>query len=528
MSQFKDEIRVRKLLKNNIFPPYFRSTSVALSAIIKLFERFYIRGKRISDILSEMSSSLVSYEEENLHNNLNSSSIATIKRLKPSSFDDTSFQLQNIHHHHHHHHFSAQSLQLQSIPEDELHSSQNSIKSETPRSVKLKRSHSFSDLQHSRHPTGINNDPSPPETSEMESEGRLTDVEMMLEEDGNEVENEDSLFLVKNAIEAENLILFDRSNNDLPTSPRSTVSTAEPFYGKFLRGVQKSLRVIFRCVTKKNISPSPTQIKKTIHGSDSTLVDKRDSSPDILLTQISSADEEVVIKQKISQITQLSKNQSDETAVNTFVIDVPLSSVHVQFNFTNHLYKNTQPLLPSLEIEDVGKKCLVLDLDETLVHSSFQPTPLCDLLLPIGIADGYLFVCKRPGVDVFLEKVCRLFEVVIFTASLSTYANPVIDFLDPNGLIKHRLFRESCVQLHGLYIKDLSRLGRSLDQVLIIDNSPASYLLQPDSALAIKSWFNDTEDMELHRLLPMLNRLSVSEGVSAWKKSELGYHGSFI
>ena len=480
-----------------------------------------------------MNASVISFEEENLHNNLNSGSLAAIKRLKPSSFDDTSFQLQNTHHYHHHHHLgNTHSHQQQDNPEDD--SNQNPLKSETPRSVKLKRSHSFSDLQHSRHPTGVNNEASPSEHTEMESEGRLTDVEMMLEEDGNEVENEDSLFLVKNAIEAENLILLDRGGSNLPTSPRSNVSSTEPFYGKFLRGVQKSLRVIFRCVTKKNISSSSTPIKK-MHGSsssDSTLVDKRDTAPEILLTQISSADEEVVIKQRITQIAHLSKNQSnnddDDDTVNTFVIDVPLSSVNVQLNYSNHLYVNTQPLLPSLAVEDVGKKCLVLDLDETLVHSSFQPTPLCDLLLPIGIADGYLFVCKRPGVDVFLEKVCRMFEVVVFTASLSTYANPVIDFLDPNGLIKHRLFRESCVQLHGLYIKDLSRLGRPLDQVLIIDNSPASYLLQPDSALAIKSWFNDTEDMELHRLLPMLNRLCVAEGISAWKKGELGYNNSFI
>ena len=140
--------------------------------------------------------------------------------------------------------------------------------------------------------------------------------------------------------------------------------------------------------------------------------------------------------------------------------------------------------------------------------------------MPITLGEGitqHIFVCKRPGVDVFLEKVCRTFEVVIFTASLATYADPVIDFLDPNGLIKHRLFRESCVQLHGLYIKDLSRLGRPLEQTLIIDNSPASYLLQPEYALGIKSWFNDTEDVELHRMLPLLSALTTADGVSSWR-----------
>lgn len=64
----------------------------------------------------------------------------------------------------------------------------------------------------------------------------------------------------------------------------------------------------------------------------------------------------------------------------------------------------------------------MLDLDETLVHSSFIPVPSADYILPLPISADYtqhIYVSKRPGVDVFLDKMCRLFEVVIFTASLS-------------------------------------------------------------------------------------------------------------
>lgn len=42
-------------------------------------------------------------------------------------------------------------------------------------------------------------------------------------------------------------------------------------------------------------------------------------------------------------------------------------------------------VLPKQLKKDVGKKTLVLDLDETLVHSSFQPTGPYDLLLPVEI-----------------------------------------------------------------------------------------------------------------------------------------------
>ena len=75
-------------------------------------------------------------------------------------------------------------------------------------------------------------------------------------------------------------------------------------------------------------------------------------------------------------------------------------------------------LLPPLEGE---KPCLVLDLDETLVHSSFQPVAGVDYVLPVVI-EGYthqVYVRKRPYCDEFLLEASKYFEVVVFTASLS-------------------------------------------------------------------------------------------------------------
>ncbi|KAE8595397.1 hypothetical protein XENTR_v10015721 [Xenopus tropicalis] len=78
-------------------------------------------------------------------------------------------------------------------------------------------------------------------------------------------------------------------------------------------------------------------------------------------------------------------------------------------------------LLPELKVSDYGKKCVVIDLDETLVHSSFKPINNADFIVPVEI-DGTIhqvYVLKRPHVDEFLQKMGELFECVLFTASLA-------------------------------------------------------------------------------------------------------------
>ena len=74
--------------------------------------------------------------------------------------------------------------------------------------------------------------------------------------------------------------------------------------------------------------------------------------------------------------------------------------------------------------EDKGKVTLVLDLDETLVHSSFRPIPNPDFVIPVEIEGKVVdvYVLKRPHMDHFMAEVGSRFEVVVFTASLSKYA----------------------------------------------------------------------------------------------------------
>jgi RNA polymerase II subunit A small phosphatase-like protein len=97
-------------------------------------------------------------------------------------------------------------------------------------------------------------------------------------------------------------------------------------------------------------------------------------------------------------------------------------------------------------------------------------------------------VLKRPGAHEILEELAETYELVIFTASLPIYANPLLDVLDPYGYIDYRLFRDSCTPYHGALVKDLTKLGRNMKDVIIVDNSPMSFFFQPENAILSKSW----------------------------------------
>eukprot|EP01117_Protostelium_nocturnum_P004291 TRINITY_DN1568_c0_g1_i5.p1 TRINITY_DN1568_c0_g1~~TRINITY_DN1568_c0_g1_i5.p1 ORF type:complete len:210 (-),score=33.73 TRINITY_DN1568_c0_g1_i5:176-805(-) len=155
-----------------------------------------------------------------------------------------------------------------------------------------------------------------------------------------------------------------------------------------------------------------------------------------------------------------------------------------QSNFIRSSKLTTHNLL------SMSKKILVLDLDETLVHSTTKRTIKFDY------------------------QISEWFEVVIFTASLKPYANAVIDQLDPHGFITKRLYRESCVNKGNGYVKDLSKVHEDLSQVMILDNSPVAYALHRENAIPISDWLaNNSEDEELLDLLPFLNGIRPTKDV---------------
>ena len=137
------------------------------------------------------------------------------------------------------------------------------------------------------------------------------------------------------------------------------------------------------------------------------------------------------------------------------------------------------------------------------------PTEKYDFVVQPKIGDRILdfYVVKRPGLDLLLKEAKnKQFEVVIFTAGVQAYASLVLDMIDPEkDLISHRLYRESCSEIEGVLVKNLVGLGRDLRTVVIVDDNPNSFMLQPGNAFPVKPFVNDLSDRELWRVMEFLS-----------------------
>lgn len=137
---------------------------------------------------------------------------------------------------------------------------------------------------------------------------------------------------------------------------------------------------------------------------------------------------------------------------------------------------------------------MVLDMDETLIHTLFSPTGCRHTVL------------HRPGLYEFLDAMVVLYRLVVFTAGLKEYADLVLDAIDPEGkYFSGRFYRDSCRVTDGIYCKDLRGItGDELSRCLIIDNIPENYMLQPENGIPITDYIGDERDTALLDLIPML------------------------
>ena len=146
---------------------------------------------------------------------------------------------------------------------------------------------------------------------------------------------------------------------------------------------------------------------------------------------------------------------------------------------------------------------LVLDLDETLVHFKEKLSN-----------EGNGILCIRPGIPEFLEKVGKYYELIIFTTATQEYADILIDAIEADKIyFEHRFYRNHAIIINNDFVKDLTRIGRPLDKIIIIDNMPQNFSLQKENGIMIKPfWGEDIYDTALFELIPILINIAKDGG----------------
>ncbi|CAN6346515.1 unnamed protein product [Urochloa humidicola] len=177
---------------------------------------------------------------------------------------------------------------------------------------------------------------------------------------------------------------------------------------------------------------------------------------------------------------------------------------------------------------------VVLDLDETLIsayESSGLPATLRAQAVEAGLhcfdmectssekdAEGRqrvnrVTVFERPGLHEFLQRTSEFADLVLFTAGLEGYAKPLVDRIDAHNRFIHRLYRPSTVTTE--HVKDLSCLSKDFQRIVLVDNNPYSFLLQPLNGIPCITFSagQPVDDQLMGTIFPLLKHLSLQKDV---------------
>ena len=167
-------------------------------------------------------------------------------------------------------------------------------------------------------------------------------------------------------------------------------------------------------------------------------------------------------------------------------------SIYKYSTISNNI-KNNIVFLPLPPIDKKYQYTLVLDLDETLIH-----------YFPKEKNYNGMFMV-RPYCIYFLKELNELFEIIIFSDKEIDYTDNILNILDiNNNIIKFRLYSQHFSLTKLGLVKDLNKLGRDLNKVIIIDNNRNNYKINPNNGISLKEWKGDIYDTELLTLLKIL------------------------
>ena len=213
---------------------------------------------------------------------------------------------------------------------------------------------------------------------------------------------------------------------------------------------------------------------------------------------------------KIEHLTSIFKKLNEKTYedINIFFRECILRVDNMNGSVLASIFlkeNNNFKTEPAPYLKTINRKpySLILDLDETLVHFKVNPD---------NESEGVLRV--RPGIIEFLDSIDKYYELIIFTAATQEYADLLIDAVEENKIyFEHRLYRQHTIIIDNDFVKDLSRVGRPLDKIAIVDNMPQNFRLQKENGINIKAfWGEEVYDTALIDLAPILISIAKEGG----------------
>ena len=185
-----------------------------------------------------------------------------------------------------------------------------------------------------------------------------------------------------------------------------------------------------------------------------------------------------------------------------------LREENINGSFLASLYIKDNPNFRSVPKPYILKKSkkkytLILDLEETLLNFRLKSENKGEGILKL-----------RPGLFSFLDEIQKFYEIILFTASSQDYAESLIDCIEEKKkYFEYKFFRQHNIIIENDFVKDLTRIGRDLDKIIIVDNMPQNYRLQKRNGIYIKGfWGEDSYDKVLYYLKNILIKLAKDGG----------------
>ena len=232
-------------------------------------------------------------------------------------------------------------------------------------------------------------------------------------------------------------------------------------------------------------------------------------------------------RKEVSPLLGILDSLDKKPSNNMNIIDYCLKYLEVTENDINEIKNknylnskdedNSSPIYPCVKVPFLPKEknnnytlTVVLDLDETLIGFEKEENEENEDEEYEEEEDIKKMII-RPGLYEFLDGLIKLnCELILFTSSNKNYADNYINEIEKNKkYFSKRLYRENCVLIGSAYVKDLSKLGRDLCKVIIVDNDLACFYLQQENGILIKPFLGNKEekDVSLNNLYDILSKI---------------------